>query len=179
MSRSPAPRFPNKILFIGILLILLGTVLLLWTSGLLVGVVSLWPVVPIAIGVYLIYIVFRRNARESYVFLGMILLLGGIAFLLLNTILTAVALSRIWPVFMSIVGVSLYGYGLKKRGTKRLSLVVPAAAIFLLSLLFLPFSLDIAEQEFVQFVSVWWPTLFLVLGLVLIVLDIWRRRRSL
>ncbi|WP_455383724.1 LiaI-LiaF-like domain-containing protein, partial [Salinispira pacifica] len=103
--------------------------------------------------------------------------LGGLFLFLMMTVMTAVGLERIWPVFMSIVGLSLFAYGMVKRGYARLSMTIPGIAIIALSLVFLPFSLGLAHQSFRAFVGEWWPVLFVVLGLVLILIYALRRRR--
>jgi drug/metabolite transporter (DMT)-like permease len=173
----PPVRFPNKILVTGIVLILVGVVLLLWTLGFLPAFSALWPVLPVGAGLVFLYMALLREGRESNLFIGMILLLGGGLFLLLNTVLPTLAISRIWPVFMTVTGVSLYAYGLQKHGHRRISLVIPAATIILLSLVFLPFSLNAVEADFKSVVITWWPVLFIVMGAVLLWLHVWREKR--
>ena len=175
---SDEPRFPNKFLIAGIAFCIVGGVLLLWTGGYLGGIVVLWPVVPLVAGLILLYIVFQKDGPEAYVFLGTLFLLVGILVLLLNTVMSEVTLERTWPLFMTITGLSLLAYARKKRGYARLSLTIPSIAIVVLSGIFLPFSLDLIQQNFIVFVGTWWPTLLIVLGLVLLITDLTRRRKS-
>lgn len=177
MSEPPV-RYPNKILVIGILFILAGVVLLLWSLGYLAAFSSLWPVIPVLAGLFFLYLVLLRGGRESFMFIGMFLLLVGIVFLLLNTVLPTLALKRIWPVFMTVTGVSLYAYGRKKHGHRRISFLVPAISIVILSAIFLPFSLNAVEADFIRVVLTWWPVLFIILGVLLLGLHIWRARRN-
>lgn len=164
-----SPRFPNKFLVFGSLFILAGVVLLLRSFGFLPRLAALWPVVLILTGMTLLYLVIvLKRGPESYVFLGMILGLGGIVLFLMNTVLTTVGMERIWPIFMTVTGVSLFFYGMKKHGDARISLTVPGVSIVLLSFVFLPFSLEWMSQSFSAFVADWWPILFIVLGIVLI-----------
>jgi hypothetical protein len=175
---SDEPRFPNKFLIAGIAFCIVGAVLLLWTGGYLGGIVVLWPVVPLVAGLILLYVVFQKDGPEAYVFLGTLFLLVGILVLLLNTVMSEVTLERIWPLFMTITGLSLLAYARKKRGYARLSLTIPSIAIVVLSGIFLPFSLDLIQRNFIAFVGTWWPTLLIVLGLVLLITDLTRRRKS-
>ena len=167
---------PNKLIVFGIALIVLGAILLLWTLGYLPGTSALWPVLVVLGGLWMLYAVFFRNARESYIFAGLFLTLGGAVVLLMNTVLSRVALARIWPVFMAITGFSLLGYAMKKDRVSRLPLVIPAWAIVLLALVFFPFSLEIVDVSFISFVAVWWPVLFILVGALLLFLH--ARRRS-
>ncbi|TVQ40564.1 MAG: hypothetical protein EA384_02505 [Spirochaetaceae bacterium] len=162
--------FHSKLLFFGLASVLAGALLLLGTLGYLPAAGIFWPTVLILLGLWMLYASFFRNARESHVFSGFFLTLGGSLVLLMNTILTRFALERIWPVFMTIAGVSLFGYAMKKAPVHRVALTIPACAIIVLSLVFLFFSLGLADVEFIQFVALWWPSLFVLVGLVLIAL---------
>ena len=108
----------------------------------------------------------------------MVLTLGGIVLLLMNTVLQSQSLGRIWPAFMLVTGVSLVPYGLRKRGSARTAIVVPGLFISLLALLFLPFSLHHTEGGFAAFVRQWWPMILVILGAALIVSFFSTRRPS-
>ena len=169
-------RVPNKLVLFGFGFIVLGSVLLLWTLGYLPAASALWPILVMFAGLWMLYAVFFRGGRESYVFSGLFLALGGAVVLLMNTVLSRVAMSRIWPVFMAIAGLSLLGYGMKKQEpSARTVLIVPAWAIVLLSLIFLPFSLDVVSISFIRFVWIWWPVLFIAAGVVMLVAHVRRR----
>lgn len=173
-----SPRFPNKFLVFGVLFVLAGFILMLRSFGFLPRLAALWPILLTLVGMALLYTVLvRRRGPESYVFLGMILALGGVVLFLMNTVLSAVSMERIWPIFMSVTGLSLFGYGMKKRGDARISLTIPGISIFLLSLVFLPFSLGFVAQSFNLFVAQWWPILLVLLGVVLIGIYIGREFR--
>jgi hypothetical protein len=157
-------RFPNKLLVIGVAFTLVGVVLLLWTFGYLEGVSAMWPVAPLIGGLILLYLFFLKGGHDYYLFLGMSLALSGALLLLTTTVLPA-PLMEIWPVFMMIIGVSLFLYGGRKSGTAKVSVTIPGIAMLVLSLVFLPFSLDLVTVGFVQFVGRWWPVMFVVIGL--------------
>jgi hypothetical protein len=96
----------------------------------------------------------------------MVFTLSGIFILLQTTELVDVEFQRIWPVFMTIAGLSLLAYSFTRRRNHRAVTMVPASAMIVLSLLFLLFSLDIVETSFIVFVSRWWPSLLVFLGAV-------------
>ena len=175
MTGSP-PRFPNKFVVLGASFVLTGAVLLLWTGGFLVGVTALWPVLPLLAGLVAFYYGVFRGEADYYVFVGTGVALGSLLLLLTTTILPT-TLDRIWPLFMTIIGVAMLAYGVRKQTLARLSFTIPGAAMILLSCLFLPFSLEIVAVEFTRFVAVWWPAVFVLVGLTLLVAHLLRRRK--
>ena len=167
------PRFPNKYVIMGVTLLVGGLLLLLWTVGNLETVANLWPLLLFVEGLVLLYFRVFRSGPDSYLFLGIALLLSGLLLVISRTVVQ-LELIAIWPFFMTICGVSLLVYGLRKSGYTRLSLTVPGAATLLLSFLFLPFSLGIIKRPFADVVSEWWPLILVVLGIALLVLHLAR-----
>ncbi len=157
------------------MLVVVGGVLLLRTTGRLPSLVSLWPLVPLVIGLVLLYYRLFHSGPDYYVFLGTSMLLTGLLLLLTGTVLQ-VALARVWPVFMTVIGVALLLYGFRKHGAARVTFTIPAAAMVLLSVLFLPFSLDLVSTDFAEFVKIWWPMLLVGMGVALIAAHQARRR---
>lgn len=170
------PRFPNKLVVIGVFFVVAGGVLLLWTAGYLQRFSTLWPLAPLLAGLVLLYLRIARTGPDYYVFLGTSLLLAGVLLLLTNTAVP-IELIRIWPLFMTIIGVALLFYGFRKEGASRVTFTVPGGAMVLLSAVFLPFALDLVSADFAAFVSVWWPVLLIVVGLVLMGAHLSKRRR--
>ncbi len=167
MMSDGSPRFPNKLLIIGALFTVVGGVLLLWSFGYLERILAAWPLLPLIGGLSLLYLRFFRDGSDHYVFFGTSLALSGILFLLVTTAVPA-SLSRVWPLFMTIVGLSLFAYGMRKHGTVRVTFTIPGVAILVLSIVFLPFSLELIGTEFASFVSTWWPALFVAIGIGLV-----------
>ncbi len=159
----------------GVSFVLVGGVLLLWTGGHLQRLGALWSLAPVLVGLVLLYYRVFRSGPDYYVFLGTSLLLTGILLLLVGTVVP-VPLARIWPIFMTVIGVALLFYGLRKRGASRVTFTIPGVAMVLLSALFLPFSLDLVTADFAESVAVWWPVLLVVVGLLLIVMHVRRQK---
>ena len=100
------PRFPNKYVVIGVTTLVLGLLLLLWTVGELKQPVNLWPLGLFVVGLVLLYFRVFQAGPDSYLFLGIGLLLSGLL-LLITKIVVHLELVAIWPFFMTISGVAL------------------------------------------------------------------------
>ncbi len=172
---TPSQRFPHKFLVFGITFVLIGSVLLLRTAGVMPDTWALWTVIPLIVGLMLLYLAFAKDGPEGYVFVGMILTLVGLVFLLLNTVMSSVELARIWPLFMTIAGASLAVYARSKVEPARLTLQIPAAAMVLLSAVFLMFSLNVIQHDFRRVVGAWWPVTLVAFGAFLLWLYYARR----
>jgi hypothetical protein len=169
MKKRSARRYPNMLLVTGVAVGLAGSLLMLWNLGYLPQAGLLWPVAVILIGLVFLYLAWPRRKSDRWIIPGMVLSLGGIVFLLMNTVLRGQDLARIWPTFMLVTGLSLVPYGFRKQGSARTAIVVPGLFICLLALLFFPFSLRLTETDFTSFVRQWWPMILVVLGIGLIV----------
>lgn len=166
---SAPPRHPNKLLIAGVVGIFAGGVLLLWNLGYLPQLARLWPVPIILVGLFFLYMAWPRKRSDRWIIPGMVLTLGGIVALLVNTVLSSESLVRIWPLFMLVTGLSLVPYGYRKKGSARMAVTIPGLFISLLAILFLPFSLHHEEGGFAAFVGKWWPMILVILGAVLVV----------
>ncbi len=168
----------HKYLLLGAAFLLIGFVLLMWTLGYLHRVSALWPVLPIGIGMVSLAMGFHGVGTEASVFVGIFLTVGGVFFLLITTVMSAVEIARIWPVFMTIAGVSLAVFSYRREAGSRLALLVPAIVIVFLSGVFFLFSLNLIRQDFISVVTVWWPVLFIVIGICIIVFHLVHHARA-
>ncbi len=96
-------------------------------------------------GLFFLYMAWPRKHSDTWIIPGMVLTLGGLVFLLANTVLQGQSLERIWPLFMLVTGLSLIPYGLRKKASARTAIMVPAVFISFLALFFLIFSLHREE----------------------------------
>ncbi len=174
----PRPRYPNKFLVLGVAGLVAGGVLLLWNLGYLPQPGRLWPIPVLIAGLFFLYMAWPRKHSDSWIIPGMVLTLGGLVFLLANTVLQGESMQRIWPLFMLVTGISLVPYALRKKGSARTAVIVPAIFISFLALFFLLFSLHREGGGLVAFVQQWWPMILIVLGITLIVSFFSTRRPS-
>ena len=165
-------RFPNTLLVMSVLFIILGLGFLLWTSGYVTIIGAFWPVGIVLLGLFFLYIVFIRKGSARFLFPGMFLSLSGIFYLLFVRVTGGFILHHVWPVFMCIAGLSLLPQAFRKQGNRRIALFVPALAIIFLSFLFLLFSTDVVHTDFKEFIAVFWPVLFILVGFFLLILYI-------
>ncbi len=177
-ARKTPPLYPNTLLIIGAGILVAGGVLLLWTLGYLPGPGYLWPVPVMLAGLILLYLAYFRHKSSRSIIPGMVLSLGGLFFLLFNTILQGHSMEKVWPVFMLITGLSLIPYGYRKKGRARISIIIPGIFIAVLSVLFLPFSLGAAGIGLLDFVRQWWPLVLVLLGIALVISFFSTRRPS-
>ncbi|HEY9593760.1 MAG TPA: hypothetical protein VHE79_04740 [Spirochaetia bacterium] len=168
-GKEKSPRLPNALLVAGVGGVLAGGLLLLWNLGYLRQLVRLWPVPFILLGLFFLYMAWPRKRSDRWIIPGMVLTLGGIASLLITTVLNTESLTRIWPLFMLVTGLSLIPYGYRKKGSARMAITIPGLFISGLAILFLPFSLHHEEGGFAAFVGTWWPMILVIIGVVLVV----------
>ena len=162
----------EKLLSFGIIFIFLGAVLLLVTTGKLTGRELIWPLLMLLLGLFLLYRSFFRFSADIYILIGMFLFLSGLSLLLRITFLDRFEIERIWPFFMLFTVISLLPYGFKKKKDNRLKIFIPAFAIIILSLFFLPFSLRLFTMRFLTFAVIWWPVVLIAMGITLIIIFI-------
>jgi hypothetical protein len=167
-KRRPA-RYPNKLLVIGTLTAVVGIVLLLATLGPLSLPLGLWPVPVVAAGLAFLYLAYVRGRAARFVLPGVLLTLGGLFFLLVETVLGWEALGRAWPALMLITGLALAAWGARLRPRARTAIVVPGVFLAGLAVLLLPFSIQGRPGSLAAFVGRWWPLVLVVIGLVLVV----------
>jgi uncharacterized membrane protein HdeD (DUF308 family) len=178
MKKKSVPGNPNKFLIAGVMGILVGGILMLWNLGYLPQLQKLWPVPVILVGLVCLYMAWPRRRSDRWIIPGMVLTLGGIVFLLTNTVLSTESLARIWPAFMLVTGVSLIPYGFRKKGSARVAIIIPALLISCLAILFFPFSLRHESGGFAAFVRQWWPMILVALGIALVISFFSVRRPS-
>lgn len=161
-------KLTDRFLVFGSTLLVVGLFLLSATLGILPLVAPLWPLLVVACGIAALKAGLTGRWPEAAVFAGLFLLLGGVFFLLLTTVMSTVELSRVWPAFMTIAGISVVAYARFKPAGGRLTLSIPGYVIIVLSMIFLLFSFDVVDEDFTAFVARWWPVVFVVAGVGLL-----------
>ena len=171
-------QFPNIHLILGILILLLGVLLLLWRLGLFPTMNALWPVPIVALGLVFLYLAFLLGRSRRYIFPGMIFTLAGLFFLLQEVVFPGHEMARVWPVFALIIGLSVLPYGYRLKGNTRAIFVIPGYFLIGLSVIFFPFSMGWVKRGFTDFVLIWWPTLVLLIGSLLVAAHFLKKKSS-
>ncbi|MBI9102904.1 MAG: hypothetical protein JEY99_10845 [Spirochaetales bacterium] len=153
-------------LVFGLLLILFGGGMLLWTVGKVPFLPAIIAALSTCLGIIFLYFVYYLEFNEFYLFAGMFLIQGAV-FGIVKHKLPEVYILSLWPVFLLMSGLTLMPYSLRKKRKRRTIFLVPAISFIILSIVFLPFSLNITTLSLGEFVRIWWPLFFLILGLVI------------
>jgi len=156
----------DDVLFISALAaILLGLVLLLVTTRAFSDALMVWPLLVMAAGGVLLYMALVRRFSPAFLF-------GGISFVLEGAFFLVVALSpleigRAWPISLAIAGVAGIAAGLLAWRRLRPSFLVPSLCFLVLGLVFSLFSFGVITMSFRDFIVTWWPSIFILGGIML------------
>lgn len=155
-------------LIAGLALIVSGAGLLLLTTGVISLGALAFPVLLVAVGFVFLFRSFHPGRGPANIFFGTAVGLTGLLLLVRETVIPDLELSRIWPLYMCIGGISMVSYGIKSRGLRSTSFVVPGLVIILLSVVFLLFSLDVIEASLSVIAVQWWPLLIVIVGVAML-----------
>jgi len=171
-------QFPlNRNVLFGVVLVVLGLMALSFTAFKISFVHAFWPPALIFLGGLFIWRVFFLDASEAFLFMGMLAVQAGVLGLL-NGWFSFISVERIWPVFLFMAGVTLFPYGMRKRRINRPVFIIPAVTFIFLSVIFLPFSLDIIRMSFREFVILWWPLLLVFIGILFVTSHLGRNLKD-
>ncbi len=87
-------------------------------------------------------------------------------------------MTELWPIMVILSGLVLIPLGFIRYGFLPISFIVSAFVLFLLGFLFLLFSLNVIEMSITEFVSKWWPAVFIFFGLALIILFFYSKKHE-
>ncbi len=171
---STKVKSPHLYFILALFFIVLGSGTLLLTTGLLDKPLRLWPLVAFIAAVLYSYIGIANKRYSHALFIGSFI--GCSALLNLVMGLVGVRLADYWPLYAILAGLCLVPSGLMRYKAVRASFVVPAVSFVALGLFLAVFSFGFSSMSFKNFLSLWWPGLFVAAGLVLFVL--WLITRS-
>ena len=106
--------------------------------------------------------------RSLSIALGFMLVFDSIFFALLNIELLHLNLKELWPVIVINAGLAFLVSDLFIYKKIRAVFLFPSVALFVLGIIFLLFSLHVFHISFAKFISVFWPIVLFVLGILLI-----------
>ncbi|OHD12378.1 MAG: hypothetical protein A2Z96_02200 [Spirochaetes bacterium GWB1_48_6] len=153
----------------GISSLFLGIILLLWTNPIVGWLSHWWPLILMVLGGFFWYKVVVRKGRPRFIFSGTVLFLTGLQLQLIS--LGLITLESSWPGFATSIGLAFIPYALvfKKRQLK-VTLLIPAITLLILSLIFFVFSLKLMPvgYSFQNFATQWWPLVFILFGISLL-----------
>ncbi len=160
----------NVLLAIGLCLVIVGISFMTGKSSRASNGFVLYPVLIMAGGVILGFWGIAFAGSTVFIFLGLDLLLSGLLCLLSASGVLGFSLKRIWPLLLSVAGVSYFCSGIYKVKEIRSYVLFPSIALVLLGLALLPFSMKLTKGNLVAFVSRWWPLMVLLSGVMLVLI---------
>ena len=100
--------------------------------------------------------------------MGLTLFIDGIIICLVNFKFLNVTLKQIWPLFVIIAGFCFLGADLFVYRRLRTAFLFPSIMLVFLGAAFLIFSSDVFLISFRRFISVCWPVVLVVFGILLL-----------
>ncbi|HAE23380.1 MAG TPA: hypothetical protein DCG47_13830 [Spirochaetaceae bacterium] len=171
---SARVKSPHLYFILALLFIVLGSGSLLLTTGLLDKPLRLWPLMAFIIAVLYSYIGIAKKRYSHALFIGSFVACSALLNLIMG--LVGVKIVDYWPLYAILAGICMVPSGLVRYKAIRASFLVPAVSFVLLGLFLAVFSFGFSSMSFKNFLSLWWPGLFVAAGLVLFVL--WLITRS-
>ena len=174
-------RIAGRLVFIaGLVLMILGITFLIGSRG---GASRIWVFLAFLLviaGAFYTVLAIRLYKRSSYLFFASFFLMSGIFIFLSALEVIPLPFSRAWPLLSIFSGLSLLPVGWRRHGGFSPRYFISSCAFVGLGCGLLVFSLRIVPFSFRQFIHDWWPLLFLLGGvtLVLISLSVWNFQLS-
>jgi hypothetical protein len=166
-------RITARLIFItGLLLMFCGAAFLL---GSLTGISPISVFLSflfVIIGSILAFLAIKLNKRSTYLFFATFFLLAGFFLFLSALDIIPVAFSQAWPLLSIFSGLALIPSGWHRFGSVRIAYIVPAIAFIILGCILLAFSFGVVPFSFSQFLRNWWPLLFVLGGLLLVLVSL-------
>ncbi|MDR1058267.1 MAG: DUF5668 domain-containing protein [Treponema sp.] len=176
MRSEIARRIVARLVFIfGLLLMVLGAAFLLGTLSETSGVSVLFSFLIVVIGCLCAIFAIKLNKRPLYLFFASFFLMVGFFLFLAALHIIPASLSEAWPLLSVFSGLALLPAGWRRYNRFRSNFVVPACAFVILGCMLMVFSFDMVPFSFKQFILNWWPLLFVLAGILLVLLSLGSR----
>ena len=164
------PKKYNTLLAVGISCIILGALMLVFRfASASLSFVSGLNVFAVIVGGVLLYLCATKIHRAWTIFLGSFLILNGFFIFIIKLRVLPFGMGQLWPLFVIFSSFSLLLSGFYKF--KRIVAVyfVPSLVLIFLGVFFLQFSLHIIKVPIRIFAAMWWPLLFIFIGIGLLI----------
>ena len=161
----------NLVFIVGLFLMILGISFLL---GFLEGTSRIsifFSFLLVVAGAFCAVLAIKLNKSPTYLFFASFLMMAGI-FLFLSALgIISLPFSRAWPLLSVFSGIALLPASWRRYGVLRKRYVVSSIAFVVLGCVLLIFSLRMVPFSFSQFIRAWWPLLFVLGGLNLVLIS--------
>ena len=126
----------------------------------------------VILGAFFAVLAIRLNKNSSYLFFASFFLMAGIFLFLSALRIIPIPFSGAWPLLSVFSGLALLPVGWRRCGGFRPRYIVSSCAFVLLGSVLLFFSLKIVPFSFKHFMIAWWPLLFVLAGLTLVLISL-------
>ena len=123
-------------------------------------------------GAFFAVLAIRLNKSAIYLFFASFFLMAGIFLFLSALRIVSLPFYRAWPLLSIFSGLALFPVGWRRSRGFRPRYIVSSCAFIILGFVLLIFSLKIAPFSFKFFIQAWWPLLFLLGGLTLVLTSL-------
>jgi hypothetical protein len=124
-----------------------------------------------SLGVICATLALKLNRRPLYLFFATFFILTGLFLFLIAENIIKLPLTRCWPFLSIFSGLALLPSGARKHKKPKVVYIVPSVFFIVFGCTLFIFSYGIAPFSFKHFILNWWPLIFLMGGLVLVLLS--------
>lgn len=168
MSIKNNIKFFRIVLAVGFLFILIGiNFMILFPSKKIEGFIPVLFFILMIFSSITSYIAILTK-KSLLLYFGMNLFVYSVGALIIKTSSLEFSIIKLWPIMMISFGLTLIPCEHFKLKKLKVFYVVPSIGLTFLGLVFLLFAYDIITISFFEFVSLYWPVLLVLAGIVLI-----------
>jgi len=129
-------------------------------------------------GSVLLYLALTGTKPALFTFSGLFLSCCSLLFLIADARIIPYTIKQVWPVTVVLSGLALFPAGYVRFRKFQVSYMVPGIVLAALGFVFLCFSLNIIKISFAEFARAWWPLIFVIFGLSLVVLFVYTKKQK-
>ena len=157
---------PRRHMITGIALIAVGVLFLMVSNGILLGWEHVWPLFPLAAGIFVLRAHHRRPG-PWLVFTGVTATMLGLFFLIFSTgILSWDRMAALWPMFPAVAGLAFIGESLV-AGDRNPSFIIGSTIVLFAAVAFLLESGTVNSRVAAPFIR-FWPLALILAGIILL-----------
>ena len=160
------------VFIIGLLLLMLGTSFLLGSMEQSSLILVFFSFLLVVAGAFYAMLSIKLHRRSFYLFFASLFLMAGIFLFLSSMGIITLPLSRAWPLLSVFSGLALLPVGWRRCGGFNTRYFVSSCAFVALGCVLLVFSFRMVPFSFKNFMYTWWPLLFVLGGITLVLISL-------
>ena len=156
----------------GLLIMILGITFLFGFMEGISRITVFFALLLVSSGAFCAVLAIRLNKRSFYLFFASLFIMTGIFILLLALGIIPLPISRSWPLLSVFSGLALLPVGWRRCGGFSTRYFVSSCAFVALGCVLMFFSLRVLPFSFKRFILDWWPLLFILCGVTLVLTSL-------